>query len=118
MKTALIGLMQSGKSTIISAISGKDASPIGNVNIEEVVVPVPDERLDWLTDLYKPKKTVRAMIDCLDLPGLSFADESGRTAARRLFGQVRTVDMFVVVLNGYAADANPVKELADLKAGR
>jgi hypothetical protein len=115
MKTALIGLMQSGKSTIISAITGKDASPIGNVNIEEVIVSVPDERINWLVDLYKPKKTVNAMIDCLDLPGLSFADESGRTAARRLFGQVRTVDMFVVVLNGYAADADPVKELADIR---
>ena len=107
--------MQSGKSTIISAISGKEAAPVGSVNIDELMVPVPDERLNWLTDLYKPKKTVHATIDCLDLPGLSFADESGRTAAGRLFGKIRTVDMFVIVLNGYASAADPVKELAGLK---
>jgi len=116
-------MMQSGKSTIMSAISGKAMSPVGSVNIEEVVVAVPDERLDWLTDLYKPKKTVRGTVDCLDLPGLSFRDESGRSAARRLFGQVRTVDMFVVVVRAfedasvppYGGSVNPVRDINDLK---
>lgn len=123
MKVALIGMMQSGKSTIMSAISGKAMPPAGSVNIEEVVVPVPDERLDWLTDLYKPKKTVRGTVDCLDLPGLSFTDESGRSAARRLFGQVRTVDMFVAVVRAfedesvppYGGSVNPVRDINDLK---
>ena len=101
LKVALIGMMQSGKSTIMSAISGKAMPPVGSVNIEEVIVPVPDGRLDWLTELYKPKKTVRGTVDCLDLPALSFTDESGRSAARRLFGQVRTVDMFVVVVRAF-----------------
>ena len=56
MKVALLGLMQSGKSTILSAISGKKIPPIGSTTIEEAIVPVPDERLDWLTNCYKPKK--------------------------------------------------------------
>lgn len=113
MKVALVGLMQSGKSTILSAVSGK-AVPVGMMNVREEVVPVPDERLDWLTDLYKPKKTVHGTIDCIDLPGLSFADESGRTAARRFFGSIRTVDMLVLVIGAYGgADAG--KELNDLK---
>jgi len=115
--------MQSGKSTIMSAISGKAMPPPGSVNIEEVIVPVPDERLDWLTELYKPKKTVRGTVDCLDLPGLSFTDESGRSAARRLFGQVRTVDMFVVVVRAFDDESvppnggsiNPVCDINDLK---
>jgi len=123
LKVALIGMMQSGKSTIMSAISGKAMPPVGSVNIEEVVVPVPDERLDWLTELYNPKKTVRGTIDCLDLPGLSFTDESGRSAARRLFGQVRTVDMFVVVVRAfedasvhpYGGSVDPVRDINDLK---
>ncbi|MBW8014851.1 MAG: redox-regulated ATPase YchF [Planctomycetes bacterium] len=123
MKVALIGMMQSGKSTIMSAISGKAMPPVGSVNIEEVIVPVPDERLDWLTDLYKPKKTVCGTVDCLDLPALSFTDESGRSAARRLFGKVRTVDMFVVVVRAfvdasvppYGGSINPVRDINDLK---
>lgn len=115
MKVAIIGLMQSGKSTLVSAVSGKAVPPVGSVSIEEVIVPVPDERLDWLTDLYKPKKTVHGTIDCLDLPGLSFSEESSRTAARRLFGQVRTVDMFVIVVKGYGAGANPAGDVSDLQ---
>ncbi len=101
MKTALLGLMQSGKSTIFSAISGKAAPTIGATAIEEAIVPVPDERLDWLETLYKPKKKTFATIDVLDLPGFSFTDEHGRSAARRLIGQIRTADMLVLAVRGF-----------------
>jgi len=80
MKVALLGLLQSGKSTILSAMSGKSIPPIGSTAIEEAIVPVPDARLDWLTEYYKPKKTTYATIDCLDLPGFNFTDEHGRAA--------------------------------------
>lgn len=115
MKVAIAGLMQSGKSTLVSAISGKPVPPPGAVAIEEVVVPVPDERLDWLTELYKPKKTVHATIDCLDLPGMSFADEHTRAAARRLFNQVRTVDMFVIVVRAFDGATDPAASLSDIR---
>ena len=105
MKVALIGLMQCGKSTILSAISGKAAGVGGDTHIQEAVVAVPDERLDWLGKLYKPKKTVHATIDCLDLPGLSFADEHTRAAARRLFEQIRTVEVLVIVVGAYNEDS-------------
>ncbi len=115
MKVALIGLMQSGKSTLISAISGKEVPPVGSVNIEEVIVIVPDERLDWLGELHKFKKTVYATVDCLDLPGLSFKDAHTRAAARRLFSQIRTVDMFVIVVKAFGEKTDPAKDLAELK---
>ncbi len=115
MKVAIAGLMQSGKSTLVSAISGRPVPPPGSVAVEEVVVPVPDERLDWLTDLYQPKKTVHATIDCLDLPGMSFTDEHTRAAARRLFNQVRTVDMFVIVVRAFDGQTDAARSLADIK---
>lgn len=123
MKVALIGMMQSGKSTLISAVSGKPPAPMGAPEVHEVIVPVPDERLDWLNDLYKPEKKVQATIDCLDLPGLNFMDEHGRAAARKLFGQIRTVDLFVVVVRAfenasvpaYRNRIDPNKDLAELK---
>lgn len=101
MKVALLGLLQSGKSTLLSAISGKAMPPPGAVAIEEAIVPVPDERLDWLKGVYKPKKTVHATIDCLDLPGFNFTDEHGRAAARRQINQVRTVDMLVLIVRAF-----------------
>ena len=101
MKAALLGLMQSGKSTILSTISGKALPPVGSAAIEEAIVPVPDPRLDWLDGLYKPKKKVHATIDVLDLPGFSFTDDKGRAAARRQIAQIRTVDMLVLVIRAF-----------------
>ncbi|MBE0536346.1 MAG: redox-regulated ATPase YchF [Phycisphaerae bacterium] len=115
MKVAITGSMQSGKSTLVSAISGRPMPPPGSVAIEEVVAPVPDERLDWLTEIYQPKKTVHATIDCVDLPGLSFADEHTRAAARRLFNQIRTVDMFVIVVRAFDEEADFARSLSDIK---
>jgi len=119
MKVALVGLLQSGKSTLLSAISGRAVPPIGSTAIEEAIVPVPDERLDWLTGQYKPKKTTHATIDCLDVPGFNFADEHGRAAARRLINQVRIVDMLVLVIRAFedpavAAYRNTVAPARDL----
>lgn len=107
MKVALLGLIQSGKSTLFSAISSKAPSPPGSTKIDEAIVPVPDIRLDWLTKLYKPKKTVAATVDCLDLPGFSFLDDSGRSAARRILDKAKTVDMLVLVVRGFKDDAVP-----------
>ncbi|MBN2019406.1 MAG: redox-regulated ATPase YchF [Sedimentisphaerales bacterium] len=115
MKVALIGLMQSGKSTLFSAISGKAMLPVGTTTIEQAVVASPDERIDWLTKLYKPKKTVYATIDCLDVPGFNFADEHGRTAARRFIEQVRTVDMLALIIGAFEETSKPVKDLNYLK---
>jgi len=107
MKVALLGLFQSGKSTILASLCGKHIPAAGSTTIEEAIVPVPDERLDWLTEHYKPKKTTHATIDCLDLPGFNFTDEHGRAAARRLINQIRTVDMLVLVVRAFENPAVP-----------
>jgi GTP-binding protein YchF len=115
--------MQSGKSTLFSAISGKSMLPSGTTNIEQAVVASPDERIVWLTGHYKPKKTVYATIECLDVPGLNFAGDHGRAAARRLIDQIRTVDMIALIIGAYEKSANPAsgelvesaKDLIDLR---
>jgi len=123
LKVALLGLLQSGKSTILSAVSGKKIPPIGSTAIEEAIVPVPDDRLGWLTEYYKPKKTIYATVDCLDLPGFNFIDDHGRAAARRLINQIRTVELLVLVVRSFENPAvpayrnkvNPAGDLAELK---
>ena len=107
MKTALVGLLQSGKSTLLASISGKEIPAIGSMAIEEAIVPVPDERFDWLAEYSKPKKTTHATIDCLDLPGFNFTDEHGRAAARRFINKIRTVDMLVLVVRAFGNPAVP-----------
>jgi len=107
MKVALIGFPISGKSTLLAAVSSKPAALPGSTSIIEAVVPVPDHRLDCLTDLYRPRKTTPAMIDCLDLPALNFCDEAARGPSRKLIQQARTVDLFVLVVRAFADDSVP-----------
>jgi ribosome-binding ATPase YchF (GTP1/OBG family) len=123
MKVALVGLLQSGKSTILASLSGKAIPAAGATTIDEAIVPVPDERLDWLAEYYKPKKTTHATIDCLDLPGFNFTDEHGRAAARRLISQIRTVDLLVLVVRAFENPAvppyrntvDPARDVAELQ---
>jgi len=123
MKVALIGLLQSGKSTILAGLSGKAIPAIGSASIEEAIVPVPDDRFDWLAEYSKPKKTTHATIDCLDLPGFNFTDDHGRAAARRMIGQIRTVDLLVLVVRAfedptvppYRTTVDPARDLVELQ---
>jgi ribosome-binding ATPase YchF (GTP1/OBG family) len=105
LKAAFIGLNQSGKSTILAALSGKELQTSVNMSIEEVVVAVPDDRIEWLSGIYNPKKKNYATINCLDLPGMSFADDGSRTTARKLLAQVKTVDMLVLVIRAFENDS-------------
>jgi len=123
MKVALIGLLGSGKSTILASLSGKAMPAAGLASIEEAVIPVPDERFEWLADYCKPKKTVHATIDCLDLPGFNFTDDHGRAAARRIINQIRTVELLVLVVRAfddpavppYRNTVDPARDLAELQ---
>ena len=121
MIAALIGLLQSGKSTLLASVSGKQLGLSGGIDIKETIVPVPDERMDWLTNLYKPKKTVHATVNCLDVPGFSFKEDNGRAAARKLITQIRAADMILVVVRAfndpsvpaYGDKIDPVGELTE-----
>ena len=125
MQAALVGLSQSGKSTLFSAIAEGQvhAGAAAAHQVDKAVVKVPDSRVDVLSDMFKPKKTTFATVEFLDLPGLSFIDESSRHEARRIIAQARQADMLTVVLRGFADDSvaayrervDPVKDAEELK---
>ncbi len=122
MKAGLIGFLQSGKSTLLSAISNKDIPP-GTAHIEEAIVPVPDERLDWLAELYKPDKVTPGTIDCLDVPGFNFADDHGSKHARKMIDKIRTIDLLILVVRAfndptvpaYKSRVDPKQDLEELR---
>lgn len=122
MKVALLGLLESGKSTLFSAVSGRPLAHVGLTSVEEAIVSVPDPRIDWLAELYKPKKTTYAAVDCIDLPGFNFTDEHGHVAAKHNLEKIRTVDLLVPVVRAfddrsippYRNRIDPAKDLAEL----
>jgi GTP-binding protein YchF len=100
----LVGLPFSGKSTLFTALTKAGAAG-GRSN--QAVVPVPDPRLQVLTDLEHSRKTVPAQVRFVDVPGA--------TSAQGL-AELRVTDALAVVLRAFGSDADPAKEWASVEA--
>lgn len=75
MHIGIIGLPSSGKTTVFNALTRGHvetaAFSTGRMEIHTAVVQVPDERVDRLSAMYKPKKTTYAQVQYKDIAGLA-----------------------------------------------
>jgi len=101
----LVGASFSGKSTLFTALTHA-GSHGGQANV--AVVPVPDPRLQVLTDLERSKKTVAAQVRFVDVPG-------GLSSAQSV-AKLREVEALAVVVRCFGSDASPAAEVADVRA--
>jgi ribosome-binding ATPase YchF (GTP1/OBG family) len=98
MKVGIVGYAGSGKSTVFQWLTGAKPDPAKAQLGQAGVAKVPDARLDWLSDKFKPKKTTPAALEFLDTPGLLPTER--RDNPRRL-GILRESGGLLVVLNGF-----------------
>jgi hypothetical protein len=73
MQLGIIGLPQSGKTTVYKALTGADIPTemsTGQMEVHTAVVDVPDPRVEKLCEMFKPKKIVRAKVTYADIAGL------------------------------------------------
>ena len=73
MKLGIIGFPQSGKTTIFNAVTRGNTptnASAGRIEIHTAVVDVPDARVDTLSAMFKPKKTIYAKVTYADIAGL------------------------------------------------
>jgi ribosome-binding ATPase len=99
MKIGLVGFSGSGKSTVFQWLTGVAPDP-GRVQQGQAgMAKVPDERLDVISQHFKPKKTTFAEIAFLDTPGL-LVDE--RKDNPRRLAILREATGLVIVLDGFS----------------
>jgi ribosome-binding ATPase len=104
MKLGIVGLGRSGKTTIFNALTrrtGESVPPGGQVVPALGVVPVPDPRVDWLSELYKPKKTTYAQVTYMDLQGMPGVVESKLEYMSLLLNHMRPMDAFLMVARNF-----------------
>lgn len=99
MKVALIGLSNSGKTTVFNALTGQNHEttlyPTVSGDPHIGVIKVPDTRLDALADIFKPKKTTHATIEYIDYIGLTKGEHDQN---RKVFDLIKDVDAIVHVV--------------------
>jgi len=113
MKLGIIGLTGSGKTTLFNSFlkagddGYKNISAGKKPNIK--IVPVPDERLEKLEQIFKPKKKTHAYIEFVDIAGL---EKNGSGAGNQFLPDIRKVDALVHVVRCYETSPNtPLEDI-------
>jgi len=98
MKVGIAGFAGSGKSTVFRWLTGVTPDPAKAQHGQLGTAIIPDDRLDWLSKHFKPKKTTPGRLELLDTPGLLTSER--RDNPRRL-GIMRDAGGLLVVLSGH-----------------
>jgi ribosome-binding ATPase len=100
MHISIIGTAGAGKSTLFQALSGaKSDSPAHSSML--ATIDVPDSRLDTLTGIFNPKKTVHARIELSDTVPIGKDDLRNETIQAKTLQQMRLSDAFLLILPHY-----------------
>src|ERR1700739_1030657 len=120
MKTAIIGLPMTGKTSLFTILTGvHQETRIGSTAVRTGVTKVPDPRLDELAKIFEPPKITSASVEYADMPSIS--KETLRDPS--YLATLRVVDAFAHVLRFFKDESvphekgsiDPVRDLEDVE---
>jgi hypothetical protein len=126
MELGIIGLPQSGKTTLFNALTRGDVPTDisgGKLTMHTAVVDVPDERMDVLVNMFQPKKVVHAKVTYTDIAGLE-GKVSSSGISGPLLNTLAQMDGFIHVVRHFenphvphiTGSVDPARDLATMES--
>ena len=106
MKLGIIGLPQSGKTTLFNALTRGNApttASAGRIEVHQAVVDVPDPRVDILSKMFNPRKTIYSKVTYADIAGLE-GDTTKSGISGQLLNQLNQMDALILVVRAFESD--------------
>ncbi|HYH49485.1 MAG TPA: redox-regulated ATPase YchF [Acidimicrobiia bacterium] len=127
-RLGLVGLPNSGKSSLFNALTGASAvvasHPFSTTETTVGIAQVPDERLWKLAEMSESRKVVPAGVEFVDIAALAKGASTGEGLGNKFLGSLREVDALVFVLRAFedpsvptasGGDPDPAEDLATLE---
>ncbi len=120
MKLGIIGLSLSGRSTVFEVLTRQSVGDgVSRTEDRMAVVRVPDERVDVLSGMFEPKKTIYAQVEYF-LPGTGKGSGSGSGGGGRKKDEagwlaVKECDALIQVVRNHGPDRDPVRDFRALE---
>ena len=123
VELGIVGLPNVGKSTLFNALTRAHAAvapyPFTTIEPNVGVVSVPDERLQRITQIVQPEKTVPSTLRVVDIAGLVKGASKGEGLGNQFLGHIRNVDALAMVVRAFqdadiphvSADLNPLDDI-------